>query len=232
MSNITTVFNKSMKMSDLIDADYRLLLLMMRLNIPFGFGEKSVETVCVENGFDPECFIFLVNFQSNKTVLNMDEEFNRLPLEPFLIYLKSSHTYFLEDRLPNIRRKLKIFFEDKEKDQQAIVLCFYDNYVQEVRDHMVYEDEVAFPYVRSLIQQTNPENYSIDIFEERHNNIDEKVNDLKQILMKYISNTADQRLMTNILLELYMTQEELENHTFIEDNLVIPRVRNIERQHG
>lgn len=230
MKNITTVFSKSMKMSDLIDADYQLLLLLVRLNIPLGFGEKSVETVCEQNGFDSDCFIFLVNFQSSKSIINVQEEFDKLPLEPFLVYLKNSHAYFLEDRLPNIRRKLKLIFANKDKDQQDIVLGFFDNYMQEVADHMIYENEVVFPYVRSLISQSDIKNYSINIFEERHNNIDDKVNDLKRILMKYVSGIEDLKLMTNILIELYMTQEELENHTFIEDNLVIPRVKNIERK--
>ena len=230
MKNITTVFNKSMKMSDLIDADYELLLLLMRLNFPMGFGEKSVETVCKENGFDPDCFIFLVNFQSSKSIINVEEEFNKLPLEPFLVYLKCSHAYFLEDRLPNIRRKLKLIFANKDKDQEEVVLSFFDNYTQEVYDHMIYEDEVVFPYVRLLINKAHIKEYSINVFEERHNNIDDKVNDLKRILMKYVSGVEDQKLMTNVLIELYMTQEELENHTFIEDNLVIPRVKNIERK--
>ncbi len=228
MKNITTIFNKSMKMSDLIDADYQLLLLLMKLNIPLGFGEKSVEAVCEENSFNPDCFLFLVNFQSSESFFNMEEEFYKLPVEPFLTYLKKSHAYFLEDRLPNIRRKLEKIFNKDEKDQQEIVLNFFDNYMQEVREHMVYEDEVAFPYIRKLLEKNNPAQYSIDIFEERHNNIDDKVNDLKRILMKYISGVKDPRLMTNILIELYMTQEELENHTFIEDELIIPRIKNLE----
>ncbi|GAB6011697.1 hemerythrin domain-containing protein [Viscerimonas tarda] len=228
MNNITTVFSKSMKMSDLIDADYQLLLLLMRLDISLGFGEKSVDSVCRQSNFDPDCFIFLANFQSGMSKVNMHEEFDKLPLEPFLFYLKKSHTYFLEDRLPGIRQNLKIIFANKENIQQEVVLGFFDNYMQEVSDHMVYENEVVFPYVRSLISQKNTDKYSIKIFEKRHNNIDEKVNDLKRILMKYISGIENQKLMTNILIELYMTQEELEKHTFIEDNLIIPRVKKIE----
>ena len=229
MKNITTVFNKSMKMSDLIDADYRLLLLLMRLEIPLGFGEKSVEAVCRQNNFDADCFIFLVNFQSNKSIMNVEEEFYRLPLEPFLVYLKRSHTYFLEGRLPNIRRKLKMIYNEEEKEMQEVVISFFDNYVQEVYDHMTYEDNVVFPYVRALLKRSKPEDYSIGVFEERHNNIDETVSELKRILMKYVPAIKDQNLMTNILLELYMTQEELESHTFIEDRLVVPRVKKLEK---
>lgn len=230
MKNVTTIFNKSMKMSDLIDADYRLLLLLQRLNIPFGFGDKNVEAVCSENSFNSDCFVFLANFQSNKSIVNPYQEFEKLPIEPFLSYLKSSHTYFLEDRLPNVRRKLLLLLNENKSDITDLVLNFFDLYTEEVNEHMKYEDETVFPYIRSLINKENKDGYNIDIFKERHNDIDEKVNDLKQILMKYLSGIKNQHLATNILLELYMTQEELETHTFIEDELIIPHIKKLEKE--
>lgn len=229
MKNITIIFKKSMKMSDLIDADYRLLLLLHKLNISLGFGEKSVDTVCKENGFDTDCFLFLANYQSNKSITNTQEVFEALPLRPFLQYLKTSHGYFLERRLPNIRRKLELVFAGSDKGLQHVVFDFFDNYTKEVAEHMQYEDEIVFPYVYSLMEESCSKKYSINIFEERHNNIEEKMNDLKQILMKYVPGTTDQMLMVNILTELYMSEEELEAHTFIEDSLVIPRVKEIEK---
>lgn len=216
-------------MSELIDADYRLLLLLNRLNISLGFGEKSVDAVCKENGFDTDCFLFLASYQSNKSIINIEEAFGALPLEPFLRYLKSSHSYFLEKRLPNIRRKLELVFDTSEKGLKDVVLNFFDNYTKEVEEHMLYEDEVVFPYVYSLINDSGEKKYSINIFEQRHNDIEGKMNDLKQILMKYLPGTIDQMLMVNILTELYMSEEELEAHTFIEDSLVIPRVKEIEK---
>ena len=230
MQNVTIIFNKKMKMSELIDADYHLLLLLNRLNISLGFGEKSVDAVCKENDFDTDCFLFLANYQSNKSITNIQEVFHKLPLAPFLRYLKSSHSYFLERRLPNIRRKLELVFPETDKALQTVVLDFFDNYTKEVMEHMRYEDDVVFPYVYSLIDKDANKQYSINIFEERHNDIEGKINDLKQILLKYVPGTTDQMLMVNVLTELYMSEEELEAHTFIEDNLVIPRVKEIEKE--
>lgn len=229
MKNVTIVFNKSMKMSDLIDADYNLLLLLTRLNFTLGFGDKSIEAICKLHNFDTDCFLFLANLQSNKSILNITETFNKLPLEPFLYYLKCSHEYFLDKRLPNIRRQLLLIFNDDDKNIENLVLDFFDVYMKEVNEHMKYEDDIVFPYVKSLLcKNNNKEKYSIDIFEDRHNDIENKMTDLKRILMKYISGVKDQVLMTNILLELYMSENELATHTYIEDQLVIPRVKSIE----
>jgi regulator of cell morphogenesis and NO signaling len=184
--------------------------------------------VCSEINFDANSFIFLANFHSGKLKSDISEMFNELPLEPFLRYLKGSHAYFLEEKLPNIKRKLGLVFSGDEENIKKVVLNFFDNYMEEVREHMIYEDEVVFPYINSLIGENGDRSYSIDIFKERHNDIEEKMQDLKQILMKYVSSLKDQQLMTNILLELYICQEELEAHTYIEDGLIIPRVRQIE----
>lgn len=230
MKNVTIIFNKEMKMSDLIDADYRLLLLLHRLNISLGFGEKTVDAVCKANNFNADCFIFLANVQSNVPVFDIEKEFNKLPLDPFLYYLKSSHQYFLEERLPNIKRKLAMVFSSDDPALKNIVMRFFNEYTNEVYEHMHYENEVVFPYIYSLLNKTDNETYSIKVFEERHNDIEDKMSDLKQILLKYVSGSTDQLLMINILMELYMSEEELSIHTFIEDSLVIPRVKKIEKE--
>lgn len=231
MKNVTIIFNKEMKMSDLIDADYRLLLLLYRLNISLGFGDKSLNEVCKENNFDTNCFLFLANYQTNRSIMNVAEEFEALPLEPFLHYLNCSHSYFLERRLPNIRRKLELVFSASEQKLQNVILNFFDKYMKEVRKHMEYEDEVVFPYIYSLLKHDRSNAYSINIFEERHNDIEGKMSDLKQILLKYVPSTIDQMLLVNILTELYMSEEELDTHTTIEDNLVIPRVKRMEKNY-
>lgn len=228
MRSVTIIFNKAMKMSDLIDADYNLLLLLIRLNINLGFGDKKVEEVCAQYNMDPDCFIFLANFQSNRSILDVEKVFESLPLESFISYLKTSHAYFLENRLPDIKRKLKkVFSEDKVLEN--LVLGFFADYTQEIYEHMTYEDEVVFPYVNSLLSSSAEETYSIDMFEERHNNIEDKMRDLKLILMKYVDRPEDRLLMTKILMELYTLEEELSVHTYIEDELIIPRVRRLEK---
>lgn len=228
--DITTVFNKKMKMSDLIDVDFRLLLLLHHLKISLGFGEKSVETICEEHDFDTDCFLFLANCWSNKGTLDVEKEFKKLPLEPFLYYLQCAHSYFLDFRLPNIRRKLKALFSTAKGGLQQVVLDFFDSYYGEVYEHMSYEDQVVFPYIQSLVGVAKDNDYSIQIFKERHNDIEGKVNDLKQLLLKYVEASSNQSLIVNILMELYMSEEELSVHTFIEDNLVIPRVKLLEQE--
>lgn len=227
-SRVTVMFKKDMKMSDLIDADYRLLSLLIHMKIHLGFGEKSVEAVCKEAGINAECFIFLANLYTNRIVGDPKKYFQKLPLQDFLFYLKRSHAYFLSYRLPNIRRKMNDMLESTHNELKNILMDFFDKYYKEVKEHMNYEDEVVFPYVQQLITQHDKKGYSIMVFEDRHHDIEQTMSDLKNLLMKYINVSADQNLLVNILMELNMAQAELRFHTYIEDELVIPSVKKIE----
>jgi regulator of cell morphogenesis and NO signaling len=216
-------------MSDLIEADYRLLLLLNRLEIPLGFGEMSIEAVCRKYDFDPDCFLFIANLQSNKPVYDYLEAFQKLPLESMLNYLQKSHSYFLDRRLPRIRKALETVIVSLDENIQKIILRFFDDYSNEVKEHMEYENDTAFPYIYSLLGLTSGQKYTIADFEDHHSDIEGKMSDLSRILTKYIQGVVDSMGMTGVLLDLYMLHEELDAHTFIEDQLVIPRVKSIEK---
>lgn len=228
--NVTILYKKTMKMSELFDMDFRLLSLISHLDFKLCFGEKSVEMVCTENNFDPDCFLFLVNLYTQRGILNVEKEFTNLPLEPFLIYLKRTHSYFLDYRLPNIQKQLVKVFEKSHESLQKIVLDFFHIYYNEVKEHMDYEDDIVFPYINALLIHKDNSNYCIEEFEERHNDIERKVSDLKQILIKYVDGPENKNLILSILMDLYMIQNELATHNYIEDELVVPRVRSLEKK--
>ena len=50
------------KMMNLISDNYSLLQVMSRFGIKVGFGDKSVEEVCNDNGVDCNTFLAVVNF--------------------------------------------------------------------------------------------------------------------------------------------------------------------------
>ena len=53
------LFSTGMKMAEVPDAEPRLLGVMRRLGIRFGFGEKTIEEVCTENGVNPHTMLLI-----------------------------------------------------------------------------------------------------------------------------------------------------------------------------
>ena len=58
----TSKYTLTDKMSYLICDNYTLLQVMSRFDLSLGFGDKTVQEVCRENGVDCRTFLAVVNF--------------------------------------------------------------------------------------------------------------------------------------------------------------------------
>ena len=174
-------FKHTDKMRDLVREHSSLILVMGRFGISLGFGDKTVKEVCRTHGVDENTFLEVVNFVSNRKY-----SYESLSLPSLIGYLKQAHEYYLEFNLPNIRRKLIEAIDCSGKNELALlILKFYDEYVAEVKKHMEYENEVVFTYVEQLSQGYLNRNFSISTFVGKHAPIEYKLNELKDIIIRY-----------------------------------------------
>lgn len=217
-------------MNDLTTADPSLLLVVSRFGLPLGFQNKTVREICEMHGVDTYTFLTVVNFLSEEN-FEMDNKYEKISIGCLINYLKNGHQYFLEFKLPAIRAKLVDAIEagEAESAYKDIFLKFFDEYVEEVDSHMRYEDEVVFPYVFQLLDNKKPQEYDIRMFEERHNQIDQKLIDLKNILIKYYPSRGNSFLLTDVLIDILSCGAELTGHNNVEDYMFIPAIEAIER---
>lgn len=220
-------------MSDLICEHYDLLLVITRFGIPLGFGDKTIAQVCKENSVHTPTLLAVVNGIANS------DHYKQLPpgalaelsAEALTTYLRNSHNYFLEYRLPLLREQLAAATANGSQEIGTLIMHFFDEYHDEVRKHMGYEDKTVFPYVDSLIRGVLPaeDSYHIDIFARRHDKVENKITELKNILIKYYPKGTGYAL-TAVLHDLFETEEDLSTHTFIENNLFVPLIQELERK--
>ncbi len=216
-------------MSDLICGNYPMVLVMSRFGIALGFGEKSIGEVCRQNGVDAYTFLTVVNFLTGEVQGVTDTLVSTLSLDTLIRYLHNAHSYFLAFRLPHIWRKLIEAITACPEDVVFAIRRFFDEYAEEVNKHMDYEEKVVFPYVRDLLEGKLNEKYNISIFRKRHEQIDQKLADLKNILIKYYPGEGG-HLLNSVLFDLFTTEEDLSTHSQVEDNLFVPCVLWHEKQ--
>ena len=220
-------YKASDRMSDLICENYPMLLVMSRFGIALGFGDRSVEEVCTENGVDTDTFLTVVN------LLLEEEDDTETPrtfsIESLVGYLHNSHDYFLDFRLPAIRRKLIEAIDCGHHDVSFAILRFFDEYVAEVRKHMLYEEEKVFPYVRALLEGTPKSGYNIGIFRKQHDQVEAKLTELKNILIKYYPAQSSNEL-NGVLFDIFSCEKDLASHNYIEDHLFVPAIAELEDQ--
>ena len=218
-------FKNTDKMRDLVREHSSLILVMGRFGISLGFGDKTAREVCRTHGVDENTFLEVVNFVSNRKY-----NYESLSLPSLIGYLKQAHEYYLEFNLPNIRRKLIEAIDCSGKNELALlILKFYDEYVAEVKKHMEYENEVVFTYVEQLSQGYLNRNFSISTFSGKHAPIEYKLNELKDIIIRYYPE-KNNYLLNAVLLDIILCEQDLSTHCGIEDQLFVPAVKLIEQQ--
>lgn len=226
-------YSANQKMSELINDDATLLLVVSRFGLPLGFENKTVSEVCEINGIDLHTFLTVVNFLSEDN-FEMDNDYDKISIETLISFLKNGHKYFLGFKLPAIRSKMLSAIDSTELNTayKDILLKFFDEYVEEVDNHMRYEDEVVFPYVLDLIAGKESK-YDIQMFEDRHNQIDQKLIELKNILIKYYPvKDANTYLLIDVLLDIFSCGSDLSLHNKVEDYMFVPAIKAIETQMG
>lgn len=212
-------------MQSLIKDNSLLLMVMSRFSISLGFGDKSVKEVCKGAGVDCGTFLAVANFISGK-----EDDFTYISLPSLINYLKRAHSYFLNFNLPTIRRRLIDAIDcSSSNDVAFLILKFYDEYVTEVRSHMEYENRKVFTYVESLLQNQLNDHYNIWTFANKHNHIETKLKELKDIIIRYYPEKEND-LLNSVLFDIINCEQDLKAHCQVEDQLFVPAVEKLEEE--
>ncbi|MDL2247265.1 hemerythrin domain-containing protein [Bacteroides sp. OttesenSCG-928-J23] len=217
------------KMIDLISDNHALLQVMSRFKISLGFGDKTVREVCAIHQVDCPTFLAVVNYMV-EGYSRMDEGDDDISIPALVDYLRQAHIYFLDDCLPGIRRNLIYAIDCSDDDVSFLILKFFDGYMNEVRKHMEYEEKTVFKYVDSLLNNKPLKNYQISTFSKHHDQISEKLTELKNILIKYCPESANKNILNTVLFDIYTCEEGLDSHCEIEDYLFVPAILKLERR--
>lgn len=219
------------RLCDLIDDNFNLLLVMSRFGIPLGFGGKTVKEVCENANVDCDTFLAVANFISSEQTSFGVEDLPHLSITSLMNYLKNAHSYFLDFMLPMIRRKLIEAIDCSRDDKVAfLIIKFFDVFVNEVREHMDYENEHVFAYVEALLAGKLSRKFNISKFASHHSKIDERLNELKGIITKYYTESSDNLLLNATLFDIYNCEQDLASHNHVEDCLFVPAVMHVEKE--
>ncbi len=227
-------YHESDPMIDVISEDYRMLQLISRFGITLGFGEQSVAQACRKAGVDVQTFLTVVNYIKAGNHVHVGELAEHIKLPSLVQYLRNSHSYFLEHRLPEVRRKLLGALDMTVNNQIAmLILKFYDECAQEVSLHMEYENQRVFPHVELLLQDKLPEEsfYSVSRHHlGNHRNIEKSITELKDTIIKYYPSDSNGHQLNDVLMDIYMMEEDLMAHCKLEDSLLTECVQALEAE--
>lgn len=218
------IYSGTDKMRELIKDNNQLLPVLSRFDIAFGFGDGKVSEICSKNGVDTDTFLTACNFLSGYSY-----DVERISLESLMKYLKHAHASFLDVTLPSIRRSLIEAINRADTNEVSLMLIkFFDDYVEEVRKHLLYENDEVFVYVEKLLSGEKSDDFQISKFSVNHSHMGAKLNELKDIFIYHYNQKENDRLSA-ALFDIIMCERDLISHFEIESNLFVPAVERLER---
>jgi len=222
---VKTSVKPYMKMSELIDDNPLLLLMLQHFNIDFRVIDLTVSQLCSEYKISENLFISIANLY-NEFGTKENETFSKTDLLQVIDFLENTHVYYRSDKYPQIRNYITQLQQNHPAKELKLLEKFFDEYFNEVIDHLDYEDKVAFPYFITLLKNQKGKNvylaYSSNDYNDHHTDIELKLQDLKNLLLKYVKIDGDLDLRRRLFFALYELEFDLYIHSQIEESILIP----------
>lgn len=215
----------SVKMADLIDANPSLLLMLQHFNIDFRVSDQTVQQLCIRHDISESLFVNIANLYNGFSTKDY-QLYTEKELIQTIDFLKNTHDYYRSDKYPQISSYIRYLKEHHPEREIILLENFFNDYFVEVLDHLAYEENVAFPYFLSLLKngenEENKEVYSCKEYSEHHTDIELKLKDLKNLLLKYVKIDDDLDIRRKLFFSLYELEFDLYIHSLIEETILIP----------
>lgn len=234
-------FTGTMKLCDVLHSNYHLLPIIYRFNIQLGIGDKSISEICNQKNIDSEFFIELLNVYNDEfyfPVTYLQRSDVRLIVE----YLRKTHSYYTEYLLPVIEKLVHLLVKHGGRKNVGIKMVgnLFDDYKDEFLKHITKEEKTIFPYALHIAKYYRNQNRMqsrsykqlgpIKSFKSEHSKMDEKLFDLKNILIKYIEPPYDVHICHTIIFELYRLERDVQDHSRIEDRILFAVIEQMESE--
>lgn len=203
------MYKGSDKICELMSHEEDAIQIISRFGLEMGVGEQTIAEVCESHSVHTPTFLAIVNYKVfHQRVVSADIDIPTLQR-----YLHNAHTYFLDFRLPRLRRALieAIIPADPTTKIPGLILRCYDEFVDEIRTHIEHENAGMF-----------------DEHEHDDQRITDKLTEIKNLIIKYYPSPVTDNpspityQLINVMSDLWHTEHDFADHCAIEDNILRP----------
>jgi hypothetical protein len=219
-----------MKLAEILSMNHEAISILERLNIKLGFADADVDEVCQKYNLSTSLFLMILNIYSFDNYQPNVADLSETDIPRIISYLRASHKYYTELFFPKLHQNIHLMVQNYDEVNKAVLNQFFDSYDAEVTKHFYYEENIVFPYIENLLidNRQKMSDYQIGTFKKNHSNIDEKLQDLKNIIIKYIPESHSTPIRFEVLNNIFQIECDLKKHTMVENKLLIPLVSALE----
>lgn len=239
------MFTKKTRFADMFSANNNLVLLMPRLGLGLGVGNRTVEEVCSLNNISADFVLLVCNMYTYCDYQPTMEDLEKTDLSMLVPYLRASHAYYIGERMPHLERHLSGVVHRSDSRYADAMMAFFEQYKREMSDHFAYEEQHVYPRLQEgkkvkgtasssntqAIKQSGTQALKRSSnLSSSHIGMVDKISDLLQILYKYMPSQADTEELNELIFGLLQLSSDFERHAAIEEHVLMPYLHHLERR--
>ena len=226
---------------DVVAADFRAASVFERFGIDFCCGgRRSVAEACRTAAVSPEAVEDALQALSDSTAAGPDAAAD-WPLDRLIDHIVATHHGYVRTALPAITGFLAklVSVHGERHPELARVARGFDKLRQDFEQHLVKEERVLFPYIRTLaVDPRGPEprhqspfgsvENPIRMMEREHRDAADDLREIRELTNGYTAPEDGCATYRACMNELARFESDLHRHVHLENNVLFPRAVTLE----
>ncbi len=228
---------------EIVTDDYRTAAIFEKYSLDFCCGGgKTIEQACKEKSVNMASVLQdLKNVSGNPS--SDEDRFNAMGLDMLVDYIVSTHHDYVRHAIPSILAHTnKVASVHGERHPEVIdIATRFAAVADELQRHMVKEEDMLFPYIKTLVQakranatmQQPPFGSAVNpirMMEAEHQNAGNEMYEVRSLSSSYTPPADACTTFKVSYLELRQFELDLHNHVHLENNILFPKTLALEQQ--
>lgn len=192
-------------MADVLAEHNELIPVLNRFGIRIGIGDKTLNDLCVEHQLNPDFILTVLNVYLDENYM-AESSLMLFDAEPIADYFRHTVENYLHDLVPNIEIHLNalIATSGSENKEMGMLRMLFLKFKERMTDYLQKRAEYAddFP--------------------------DDLLHDLKNILIKHLSEVHNQNLSYAVIYSLHSFEKDLAAHNRLRNKVLRPKLNELD----
>ncbi len=171
------------------------------------------------------------------------QKLEKFSIEQIVSYLQASHKLYLSKKLPEIEQTMAHIFNKYGQTHQLLtsLTVFFNDYKNRLVSHIRMEEKDFFPFIKKLVGAfSNQDNekeildllnsQSLASFDDNHDPIEDDLKQVAELIHRFSENQETPLPYRVFLNQVDMFEMELRKHAIIEDHMLVPMAKELERK--
>ncbi len=218
------IISPSTKLAQIIIDDPSIITVLNRFGISLGVGDTTIEQVCAEKHMNVAFFTTILNTFRDPSFFP-EKILNSFQAHFIVDYLNKTNQSYLQFQLPNIERHFNLLISksDALNSNLLIIMKFFTEVKTELIQRIEDDKKRWFPEILALeSRHESARESTVTQFNEGHDTIEDKINDLVSMFVIHLSGDYDVNLGQAVLLAIDSLKKDISQNNRIRQRILMP----------